>query len=66
VTGPRVHISLTADRCDQDGCELTGYHFHWRGRTYRTAFGSPMTAEEAAAFDADCAADHAEREEARR
>jgi hypothetical protein len=62
----RVLIHITTDLCEElEGCELSGFHFHWRGRIYRSAFDGAMTPEEAYAFDADCAADHAEREEAR-
>lgn len=61
----RVLIHVTTDPCGElAGCQLPGFHFHWRGRTYRSAFDGTMTGEELDAFDADCAADHRDREEA--
>jgi hypothetical protein len=64
VPGPvviRAHIHVTTDGCDLEDCQRSGFHFHWRGRVFRSAFDGSMTAAELTEFDVDCAADVAER-----
>jgi len=63
---PRVHMHTTKDLCELTNCDWSGFHFHWRGERYRTAF--PATGRTPAldpelldAFDADCAADRSDR-----
>jgi hypothetical protein len=61
MTMPRVLIHAERDRCGLPDCEWSGFHFHWRHRQYRSAFDGSMTPDELSEFDADCAADHADR-----
>lgn len=53
------HIHITTEPCALTGCDLSGFHFHWRGQVYLSAFDGSMSPEEAAAFDVACRAQHA-------
>lgn len=60
-----VRVRIHADRHQCDVCDWSGFHFHWRGERYRTAFASTgrtpaLPPELLDAFDADCGADLAE------
>ena len=65
MTRPRVHIHAEIGPCELRHCGWSGFHFHWRHRRYRTAFpqtgrAPALPPEDLDAFDADCAADHAQ------
>jgi hypothetical protein len=60
-----VDIHVTTDVCELTGCGRSGFHFHWRGRVYRSAFDGSMSPAELDEFDADCATDHEAREASR-
>ena len=62
----RAFLHVTTDRCPLRHCGRFGFHIHWRHRRFRSAFDGSMTPAELDQFDADCAADHAEREAASR
>lgn len=49
---PFIHI--TTDPCDLDGCDLTGFHFHWRHQVYRSMFSDSMSPTDQADLDAAC------------
>ena len=60
----RAHLHVTTDRCALRHCGWSGFYFHWRHRRYRSAFDGRLSPEELDAFDADCAADHRDRQAA--
>lgn len=57
----RAFLHVTTDRCPLRHCGWSGFHIHWRHRRFRSAFDGSMTEAELNEFDADCAADHADR-----
>lgn len=52
---PRVHMHVTRDVCELAGCDLAGYHFHWRGRVHRRS--DELDEADRLALDEDCHAD---------